>query len=827
MVVGIVVRRMMVVVRKKIGWVCLLVGLALVSTAWPFSGELHTVQKIRAQSYAVIVDPLQLTISEPDGSGTVLFTLTSQPTAKVSFDLATSNNQCAVSPGTIELNETNWDTGITAAVTAVDDGDIDGTQTCVVGTGITRSGDGNFRGLDPDDVTVLVEDDDEAGIVVEPTTLTVSEPDGTATFTVTLTSQPTADVTIDLSTSNNECTAAPDPVILTSSNWSGGVQVTVSAVDDEVDDGTQTCTVQTAASTSSDPLYDDVDPEDVTVSVEDDGDTAGITVDPPALTISEPDGSDSFAIRLDSQPTNAVYIPLSRSNTECSISESYAYLTTANWSTGVEITVTAVDDEMDDGTQICTVVTGQAQSEDPNYLIDPGDVAVSVQDDDGAGILVSPLTLAISEPAGSAPFTIRLGSQPTADVTIDLSTSNNQCTASPDPVILTSSNWSGGVQVTVSAVDDDVDDGTQTCVVQTASSTSSDSVYNDIDPADVTVTVGDDDEPGIVVEPTSLTVSEPSGTAHFTIRLASEPASSVSVPLGASNTQCAVSPSPVALTAANWSGGVQATVIAVDDGVADGTQTCLIQVGPTTSADPNYDARSPGGVTVTVLDRAVYVVYLPAAVRGWPPVPRAPVLDPIGNADGDGTYPIGWSAVPDVDSYMLQQATQSSFANAVEIYAGTARSHTVTGRGPGRYYYRVRARNEWGDGKWSTAQWVDVLWEAEPNDQALTQANGPLVSGLTYYGVFLDGSDVQDYFYVDLPAAHTVEMWLTNIAGGQDYNLVLRDTSLQAVGYSAQAGNTDEHIKTGVVPAGRYYIQVYHYSSGGSTRAYHLRIVHE
>jgi hypothetical protein len=29
------------------------------------------------------------------------------------------------------------------------------------------------------------------------------------------------------------------------------------------------------------------------------------------------------------------------------------------------------------------------------------------------------------------------------------------------------------------------------------------------------------------------------------------------------------------------------------------------------------------------------------------------------------------------------------------------------------------------------------------------------------------------------------------------------------------------------VPAGRYYIQVYHYSSGGSTQAYHLRVVYQ
>ena len=120
-----------------------------------------------------------------------------------------------------------------------------------------------------------------------------------------------------------------------------------------------------------------------------------------------------------------------------------------------------------------------------------------------------------------------------------------------------------------------------------------------------------------------------------------------------------------------------------------------------------------------------------------------------------------------------------------------------------------------------------MLWEAEPNDQALSQANGPLVSGLTYYGLFPNAADVQDYFYVDLPAAHAVELWLTNIPLGQDYSLVLRNAALQTVGYSAQPGNTDEYIQTGVLPAGRYYVQVYNASSGGSIQPYHLRVIYE
>ena len=52
---------------------------------------------------------------------------------------------------------------------------------------------------------------------------------------------------------------------------------------------------------------------------------------------------------------------------------------------------------------------------------------------------------------------------------------------------------------------------------------------------------------------------------------------------------------------------------------------------------------------------------------------------------------------------------------------------------------------------------------------------------------------------------------------------------LVQVGYSGELNNSNEHILTGVLPVGTYYIQVYRnpLSSGGSSQAYHLRAVYE
>ena len=63
---------------------------------------------------------------------------------------------------------------------------------------------------------------------------------------------------------------------------------------------------------------------------------------------------------------------------------------------------------------------------------------------------------------------------------------------------------------------------------------------------------------------------------------------------------------------------------------------------------------------------------------------------------------------------------------------------------------------------------------------------------------------------------------MTNMAPGQDFNLVLRDGALRQIAYSGFLGKADEHILAQPLPAGRYYVQV-HRTKGDSNRPYHLR----
>lgn len=111
------------------------------------------------------------------------------------------------------------------------------------------------------------------GVAVSTSAVTVSEAGSTATFTVVLTAQPTGNVVIDVSsTDTGEATVSPARLTFTSVNWAGAQTVTVTGVNDALDDGNQTslAVLTMNASLTADARFDAIDPADVTVTTTDD-----------------------------------------------------------------------------------------------------------------------------------------------------------------------------------------------------------------------------------------------------------------------------------------------------------------------------------------------------------------------------------------------------------------------------------------------------------------------------------------------------------------------------------------------------------------------------
>jgi len=291
-----------------------------------------------------------------------------------------------------------------------------------------------------------------------------TENGGTGTFTVALDTQPTADVTFSVSTSNpNEGTVDVSSLTFTSDNWAQPQTVTVTGVDDVVSDGTVFYTIDFGVASSADPNYNGFKPQSVTVGNIDND--PGITVTPiNGLFTTEGGGTATFNVHLNTQPSATVTISISSSNpNEGTVSTPQLLFDSNNWNQDQTVTVTGVDDFVQDGDVPYTIVTGTAQSTDSNYGgSNPPDVAVVNRDNDTASLVVSAYPAGLSVVEGrSGNYTVRLASQPTANVTVNLvSTDTTQGgTVSPSSLLFTPANWSNSQPVTVTGADDLTIDG--------------------------------------------------------------------------------------------------------------------------------------------------------------------------------------------------------------------------------------------------------------------------------------------------------------------------------------------------------------------------------
>jgi hypothetical protein len=548
-----------------------------------------------------------LETSESGLAATFTVALSKPPAGDVVIDVTSSNvAEGTVVPAQLTFTRDTYAAAQTVTITGVDDHVVDGPQAYVVHV----APDDASIGLAEIDVDVTNADNDAASVIVSPTTgLVTTESGGQATFSIVLGAQPSADVAIPLTSSNTqEGTIATTMVTFTHDDWNAPQLLTITGVDDHVADGPVAYTIVTGATTSSDPLFAGIDPDDVQVTNLD-NDSPGFLVTPTSgLVTTESGGTASYTVALLSQPLANVTVSVSSARpSEATAAPASLTFTPANWNAPQTVTVTGIDDLVADGDQTFTIVNQPATSADPGYNgLDPADVTGTNLDNDTAGVLVKPTNgLVTTESGGQATFTVVLLSQPTADVTIALASNDTtEGVASPTSLTFTSANWNAPQTVTVTGIDDLIADGNQPYTIVLSPASSSDPGYNGIDPADVSCTNLDNDSPGIVVQPTTgLVTTESGGTATFTIVLQSQPIANVTISLTTSKpTEGKPSPTSVTFTAADWNAPQTVTVTGVDDQIADGDQTYFIITNPAISADPNYNGRNAADVQCTNLD---------------------------------------------------------------------------------------------------------------------------------------------------------------------------------------------------------------------------------
>ncbi|MBK8171582.1 MAG: hypothetical protein IPK60_14710 [Sandaracinaceae bacterium] len=442
----------------------------------------------------ITVTPTSALVTNEGGtlSATFSVALLDAPSGSVFISISSSDlTEGTPNPTTLAFTPFNFASPQTVTVTGADDVLVDGDVSYSVVIAPAISVDLRYSGLDAEDVTLLNEDDDVAGVTLNRTSgLVTSEAGLDDTFTVRLDTEPSADVTISFSSSDlSEGDVTPTSVTFTSSDWDTPRTITVLGVDDVVADGDIMFTVLSSAASSTDPSYNLLAVDDVSAT-NSDNETPGITVTPTGgLTTSEVGGTASFVLVLDSQPSADVSVSLSSDDTsEGTVSPVTLTFGAVDWNLPQMVTVTGVNDLVDDGDVAYHIVTAAAASADADYngLI-ADDVDITNLDNDAASVIVTPTSgLVTTERGATASFTIVLTSEPTADVSVALSSSNvSEGTVSPSSVTFTSMNWMTPQMVTVTGADELVLDADASYSIITASPTSSDAVYAGLTVADV------------------------------------------------------------------------------------------------------------------------------------------------------------------------------------------------------------------------------------------------------------------------------------------------------------------------------------------------------
>ena len=149
-----------------------------------------------------------------------------------------------------------------------------------------------------------------------------------------------------------------------------------------------------------------------------DDDTAGVSVSETTLTVAE-GNSSTYTVVLDAQPASDVVIGVTASGSpDVTVDRATLTFSPSNWDTAQTVTVSAAQDAdaVNDAASITHAVVA-ASSADEYDAVSVAGVAVTVADDDTAGVSVSETTLTVAE-GNSSTYTVVLDAQPASNVVI-------------------------------------------------------------------------------------------------------------------------------------------------------------------------------------------------------------------------------------------------------------------------------------------------------------------------------------------------------------------------------------------------------------------------
>ena len=452
--------------------------------------------------------------------------------------------------------------------------------------------------------TGTLTDDDTAGFAVSPATTTTTrlrttESRGTATFTVALTSEPTGDVVLGVTSSNTaEGTVSPSSLTFTATTWNTAQTVTLTGVDDSptlsdpnpsAGDRNYTVTLTVNTMSTADANYDALSA--VTVHAVNADNEYGLNVGSVTGQATEAGGTATFTVALITQPSQAVTVSVtSLDASEGAASPSSLTFATTAWNTAVTVTVTGADDAIDDGT-VTWAVRLDPSSGDADYDgLANVDVSVTTTDDDGAPgvtLALSPASISESGAGNVSTVTATLSHPSSAATTVTVTPVTAFYTVGSDTTIVIAAGETANATdtVTIAAVDNDTDAPDRAGTVTAT-------ITNDRATADGTtmavsggaLTIGDDDAaPNATLSLNPSSVSENGGAATVTATL-SHPSSAATT----------VTVTPVS---GSYTVGSDATIVIAAGATANATDTAAIAAADNTKDEPDRTATVTATLT--------------------------------------------------------------------------------------------------------------------------------------------------------------------------------------------------------------------------------------
>ena len=361
---------------------------------------------------------------------------------------------------------------------------------------------------------------EESLILVEPTAVNVREGDSEgAEYSVVLLAQPTGAVTVALSRSGSrDVSFSPRNLTFPMGKWSELQTVTVTALNDDDFDNESA----TISHTPTGGGYDGLEVDDVAVTAFEE-DLFDIELVPATLTVYEND-SARYTVELTHEPTGSGDVTVAISGAEdtiVTVNPSSLSFNKNTWNVPQTVTVSAGADDNSDNEAVTLSHTASGSG----YAGVSAELPVTVTEgQDTRGVTVSPTSINVPE-GGTNTYSVVLDSEPDDTVRVVV-TGEDGDKISVDSKIITfmTGNWNDAQTVTVSG-EEDPDGGNEQFTFKHRPRGGG---YGGARSDQLGVTITDDDERGVTVEPTTLNLDEGSSNT-YTVVLDTRPVEDVTV----------------------------------------------------------------------------------------------------------------------------------------------------------------------------------------------------------------------------------------------------------------------------------------------------------